>query len=59
MIRKSKKVFGEEVIVAPEGFVDFHYQDVLQKNDARIIEVRFLSDCPMIHTICHHHTENS
>lgn len=57
MTNMNKK-HSEEVIVAPEGFVNSNYQDLLRKSDARIIKVRFLSDCPMIHTFYHHHTDN-
>ena len=41
----------ENVILAPEGFLDQRHLPFIRDNDVSIIEVRTLADGPMIHTI--------
>ena len=58
MRKENNQKENEEVIVAHEGFVDSRYESFLENHNARIIEYRTLSDCPMVHTICYHHPED-
>ena len=51
---KDKLSFPEDIIFAPEGFVDRRYLSTLRNNDIRIIEIRTLSDGPVFQIIHHH-----
>ena len=44
----------KNTIFSPEGFIDNKYESLLKKDDVRVIEVRYLSDGPVFHTIQHH-----
>jgi hypothetical protein len=39
---------------APEGFIDKKYEPLLKKDNVRVIEVRYLADGLVFHTIQHH-----
>ena len=49
----------ENVILAPEGFLDRRHLPFIRNNDVSIIEVRMLADGPMIHTIRLHPSFNA
>ena len=53
-LNKDKFSFPDDIIFAPEGFLDQRYLPVLKKNDIRIIEIRALSDGPVFQIIRHH-----
>lgn len=53
-INQEKHSSSERVIFAPEGFLDQRYIPVLKNDDVRIIEIRYLADGPVLHTIKHH-----
>lgn len=45
---------NKNTIFAPEGFIDKKYESLLNKDDVRVIEIRYLADGPVFHTIQHH-----
>jgi len=53
-LNKVKLSFPEDVIFAPEGFLDRRYLPALRNNDVRIIEIRTLSDGPVFQMLHRH-----
>ena len=44
----------KNTIFAPEGFIDKKYEPLLKRDNVRVIEVRYLADGLVFHTIQHH-----
>ncbi len=52
-MKQNIRVAEGRVLLAHEGFIDSKYESWLDNGNVRIIEIRTLSDIPVIHTIRH------